>query len=163
MKKIFVILLFLISSLSFSNEMSFENYVNKKFGYSLKIPKGPEISEKLNENGIVIESNNFIIEVFATKNTDKLNSISAIYGAIYLQRSIDVRANNTQIFYYNQDKNLLEIGYTYPNNKVMFEIYLYNYKQNIFYIITSSSDKNYEKIDKILETMYYTLDEYPIN
>ena len=163
MKKIFFILLFVISSLSFSNEITFKNYVNKKFGYSLKIPKGTGISEKVNENGILIESNDFVIIVLGVKNEDKLNGLSTIYDSMYLQKSLNAKANNAEIFYHRKDKNLLRIGYVWPNNEITWEIYLYNYKRDIFYIIISSSDKNYEKIDKILETMYYTLDEYPIN
>lgn len=82
---------------------------------------------------------------------------------MYLQKSLNAKANNAEIFYHRKDKNLLRIGYVWPNNEITWEIYLYNYKRDVFYIIISSSDKNYEKIDKILETMYYTLDEYPIN
>lgn len=163
MKKIFFILLFFISSLSFSNEITFENYVNKKFGYSLKIPKGTGISKKVNENGVLIESNDFVITVLGVKNENKIDSLSTIYDSMYLQKSLNAKANNVEIFYHKKDQNLLRISYIWPNNETAHEIYLYNYKRNIFYIIMSSSDKNYEKIDKILETMYYTLDEYPIN
>ena len=160
MKKIFVILLFLMSSLSFSNEISFENYVNKKFGYSLKIPKGPEISKKEDDKGVGIESKDFTIAVLGLKKIfDNIDNrdIDTIYKFLYLSRK---KLGN--VYHYRKDVNLIEIGYLTSDKKIVIEIFLYNYKTNIYYVISAFCDLDYEeKMNKILEFMYNSLDEYP--